>query len=110
MKSIKIGRFPQPGYAVAEAVNTLCTNLSFSGEKVRIIMVTSCHEAEGKSYLTMNIMRTMAKLGKTVVLVDADLRRSALAARYAFQFPDAQAWRICWQARQGRMTSRTARI
>ena len=34
----------------------------------------------------MNIMRTMAKLGKTVVLVDADLRRSMISTRYALQF------------------------
>ena len=34
----------------------------------------------------MNIMRTMAKLGKTVVLVDADLRRSMIGSKYGVQF------------------------
>ena len=33
------------------------------------IMVTSSHASEGKSFLSMNIMRTLAKLGKAVVLV-----------------------------------------
>ena len=86
MKSLTISRFPELSYASAEAVNTLCTNLSFSGEGIRRIMITSCHASEGKSFLTMNIMRTMAKLGRRVVLVDADLRRSVIARNYGVQF------------------------
>ena len=72
MNNLTIGRFPPLSYACGEAVNTLCTNLSFSGENLRKIMITSCHAAEGKSFLAMNIMRTMAKCGKRVALVDAD--------------------------------------
>lgn len=90
MNELNIGRFPPLGYAVAEAVNTLCTNLSFSGENVKKIMITSSHASEGKSYLTMNIMRTMAKLGRTVALVDADLRRSVIASRYGFQYSNPE--------------------
>lgn len=89
MNNLIIRQFPSPSYSVAEAINTLCTNLSFSGEDVKKIMITSCHAAEGKSFLSMNIMRTMAKFGKSVVLVDADLRRSVINARYSLQFPDA---------------------
>ena len=93
MNALSIGSFPPLGYACGEAMNTLCTNLSFSGENVRKVMVTSCHADEGKSYLSMNIMRTMAKLGKTVVLVDADLRRSVISSKYGLRFPDAEhAW------------------
>ena len=88
MKKLIIGQFPSIGYAVAEALNTLCTNLSFSGENVRKIMITSCHASEGKSFLSMNIMRTMARFGKSVVLVDADLRRSMIDAKYGLQYPD----------------------
>lgn len=86
MKSLSINQFPPLSYAGAEAVNMLCTNLSFSGENVKKILITSCHAAEGKSYLCMNTMRTMAKLGKSVVLVDADLRRSTIAQKYGIQF------------------------
>ena len=86
METITIRRFPALSYACAEAINTLCANLSFAGENVRRIMVTSCHAAEGKSFLFMNIMRTLARLGKTVVLVDADLRRSMISAKYSLQF------------------------
>lgn len=49
-------------------------------------MITSCHAAEGKSFLSMNIMRTMAKFGKRVALVDADLRRSMITAKYSLQY------------------------
>lgn len=90
MNNLAIGRFPSQSYSVSEAVNTLCTNLSFSGENVKKIMITSCHAAEGKSYLSMNIMRTMAKFGKNVVLVDADLRRSVITKEYALQFANAE--------------------
>ena len=86
MNNLVIERFPAPGYAVAEALNTLCTNLSFAGENVKKIMITSCHASEGKSFLSMNIMRTMAKFGKRVVLVDADLRRSTITSRYGLAF------------------------
>ena len=89
MNSLKIGRFPRLGYAGSEAINTLCTNLTFSGENVKKIMLTSCHASEGKSYLSMNTMRTMARLGKSVVLVDADLRRSMIDSRFDLQYENA---------------------
>ena len=90
MNELNIGRFPPQEYPGAEAINTLCTNLSFSGANIKKIMVTSCHASEGKSYLTMNIMRTMAKLGKTVALVDADLRCSVITSRYGIQFSNPE--------------------
>lgn len=86
MNTLSITRFSSLKYAAAEAVNMLCTNLSFSGENVKKIMLTSCHASEGKTFLSINIMRTMAKLGKSVVHVDTDLRRSMLIQRYGVQF------------------------
>ena len=86
MKNVAITLFPPLDYAAAEAINTLCTNLSFAGAAVKKIMITSCHASEGKSYLAMNIMRTMASLGKVVTLVDADLRRSQIGVEYGLQY------------------------
>ena len=57
MKQLKITKFPALDYAGNEAFNTLSTNLSFAGASVKKIMITSCHAAEGKSYLSMNLMR-----------------------------------------------------
>ena len=75
MKQLKITKFPALNYAGNEAFNTLSTNLSFAGASVKKIMITSCHASEGKSYLSMNLMRTLAQRGIKVALVDADLRR-----------------------------------
>ena len=86
MNELKITDFPRLDYAATEAINTLCTNLSFVGADTKCIMVTSCQASEGKSFLSMNIMRSLAGLGKRVVLVDADLRRSYISAQYGLWF------------------------
>lgn len=86
MKQLKIGRFPALDYACSEALNTLCTNLSYCGREVRSILFTSRYEQEGKSGISMNVMRTLAGYGKRVLLVDADLRCSTLARRYRFTY------------------------
>ena len=82
MNKIEFTRFAELDYTADEALNTLCTNLTFAGEGIRRIMMTSCHASEGKSFITMNMMRTFARLGKRVVLVDADLRRSMILPQY----------------------------
>ena len=86
MKQLKIGRFPALDYACSEALNTLCTNLSYCGREVRSILFPSRYEQEGKSGIAMNVMRTLAGYGKRVLLVDADLRCSTLARRYRFTY------------------------
>lgn len=53
-------------------------------------MITSCHASEGKSYLSMNLMRTLAQRGMKVALVDADLRRSMINAQYGLQFENGR--------------------
>ncbi len=82
MKAVALKNLPEMSYAGNEAINTLCTNLTFSGEHIRKIMLTSCHASEGKSFLSLNIVRTLAKLDKKVVLVDCDLRKSVIARKH----------------------------
>ena len=88
MNSVKIEKFPELGYACDEAFNTLCTNITFSGENIKKIMITSTFADEGKSFIAMNIMRTLAKFGKRVTLVDADMRRSVITSEYELQYSD----------------------
>ena len=86
MNHLNISGFPALDYACSEAMNTLCTNLSYCGTNVRVVLFTSRYEQEGKSGIAMNVMRTLASYGKRVLLVDADLRCSALARRYRFDY------------------------
>ncbi len=90
MKKLTFTRFRALDYACTEALNTLCTNLTFSGSNVKKIMITSCQSSEGKSFLTMNMMRTFSNLGKRVVVVDCDLRRSMVASRYGIRMPEGE--------------------
>ena len=83
---VSFGNFPKLDYSAREAVNTLCTNLTFTGDKYRSIMVTSVTAEEGKSFLSIQMMRTLAELGKYVVLLDADLRRSAIDTDYQARY------------------------
>lgn len=82
MNKLEFVRFRGLDYACKEAINTLCTNLTFAGDDNRVIMLTSSQAHEGKSFLSMNIMRTLSQLGKRVILVDLDLRRSQIGVKY----------------------------
>ena len=72
-------------YAGNEALNTICSNLSFSGKNIRKIVVTSCEPNDGKSFVSIQVAYNMAKRGKRVLLIDADLRLSVLNAHYDIQ-------------------------
>jgi len=69
-------------YATNEAINTLASNLIFSGAQFRTIMLTSCDANEGKSFITFRLAQRLAALGYSVALVDADLRKSVFVTRY----------------------------
>ena len=68
-------------FFVQEAYKTLRTNLQFCGQDVKVIVFTSVHENEGKSTIALHTAKSMADLGKKVLLLDADLRKSVLAGR-----------------------------
>lgn len=61
----------------AEAVRQLRTNLRFvdAASPVRVLVVTSSIEAEGKSSTATNLAQSFAETGRSVLLVDADLRQ-----------------------------------
>ena len=91
MKQLTVTNFPELDYACNEAMNTLCTNLSYCGPNLHAVLFTSRYEQEGKSGVAMNVMRTLASYGKRVILVDADLRCSTLARRYRFDYAQQEA-------------------
>ena len=85
MKKAVFNSLEELEYSGVEALNTICSNLIFSGRDLKKIVLTSCVAGEGKTFLTMNIVQNLAQRGKRVVLVDADLRRSMLIKRYGLE-------------------------
>lgn len=68
-------------YAVAEELNTLRTNIQFSGTDKKVIMFTSCTSGDGKSTLSLELARSLTGLGCKVLLLDTDLRKSRMRNR-----------------------------
>ena len=65
-----------------EAYKTLRTNLQFCGQDIQVVAITSCHENEGKTTVALNLAQSLADLGKKVLVIDADMRKSVLAGRH----------------------------
>lgn len=70
-----------PHGPLAESYRHLRTNLQFTtaSSGAKSVLVTSTLESEGKSTTAVNLALALADAGARVVLVDADLRRPALA-------------------------------
>ena len=62
-----------------EALKTLRTNIQFSGSNVKVIMFTSAVPGEGKSQITFSEAMSLAALGRRVLLIDADIRKTRAA-------------------------------
>ena len=69
---------------VEEYYNKIRTNIQFSGPNIKVIVITSVQENEGKSLVSLNLAISFAKLEKRVLLLDADIRNSVMAARIKF--------------------------
>ena len=72
-------------YRLTEGLNQLKTNLAFCGKDIKVITITSSVQNEGKSSVAFDLSKTMAEGGKKILMVDADLRKSVLAAKYHIQ-------------------------
>src|SRR5699024_6996538 len=67
-----------------EALRKVRTNLRFVDvdHQPRSVVITSAKQGEGKSTVAANLATVLADAGESVVLVDADLRRSAVARAF----------------------------
>ena len=69
-------------FAAKEAFKRLRTNLvmSFPEDDLscKMIGITSAQPSDGKSTVSINLAYSLAELGKKVLLIDADLRRSSI--------------------------------
>lgn len=70
--------FVEPKHAISEQFRTLRTNIEFAGaalDKLQVLMFTSAEMSDGKITVSSNVAVAWAQAGKSVLYVDADLRR-----------------------------------
>ena len=65
-------------FAMAEEIINLRTGISFSGENIKTVVFTSCTANEGKSTISLEVVRSFADMGKKALFIDCDLRKSIL--------------------------------
>ena len=72
--------FENPLSPVTEAFRSLRTNLEFAGvdKPLKTLLITSASPSEGKSTVSVNLAAAIAQGERSVVLVDADLRRPSV--------------------------------
>lgn len=82
---VALSRNMKDDYNYNEAIKTLRTNLQFCGSNIRTIMFTSAMPDEGKSDVVFAAAQSLAQIGKKVLLIDADIRKSVLVSRYQLE-------------------------
>lgn len=70
-------------YFYEESIKILRTNIQFTGMDVKTILFTSCFPNEGKSDIVFQLAREIGNIGKKVLILDADIRKSSFQTRYS---------------------------
>lgn len=87
METVSINKITKKNFQVEESFKALRSNIIFSGSDIKVVGLTSCLPNEGKSSVSLNLAVTMAELGKRVIFIDGDLRKSVLLGRYRINKP-----------------------
>ena len=69
MNKVELGKLETLEYSINEAYKTLRTNISFCGDDVKVILLTSCTPNEGKSTISMRLGQALAEDEKKVIIV-----------------------------------------
>ncbi len=81
MNTMKINFPGSDDFMTQEAYKVLRSNLQFCGEDIKVIQFTAYGENEGKTTVSLQVAKSFADLGKKVILIDADMRKSVMAGR-----------------------------
>lgn len=65
-----------------EYYNSIRTNIQFSGNDLKIIVLTSVQPGEGKSTTSVNLAISFARAGFKTLLIDADTRNSVMSGTF----------------------------
>ncbi|MBK8075724.1 MAG: polysaccharide biosynthesis tyrosine autokinase [Kineosporiaceae bacterium] len=77
----------RPRSSFAEAVRTIRTNVQRTGvpDTLHTMVVTSALPREGRTTLAVNLALSLARTGRSAIVVDADLRRPGVARLLAIE-------------------------
>lgn len=81
MTAVKLKDMPL-SVECSEAYKSLRTNVQFCGEDKKVLVLTSCTPDEGKSTVTLQLAISLAEANRKVLIVDADLRKSAMMGNF----------------------------
>lgn len=81
METIELRNIKKNSYTKTESLRALKTNIQFCGDDVKTILFTSSVPDEGKSTVTFDLARSLTESGKSVLLIDTDMRKSVLVGR-----------------------------
>lgn len=72
--------YRDPKSPTSEMFRNLRTNIQFmaSSKQIKTILITSTLPAEGKSWVTANLAVTFAQAGRSVIIVDSDMRKGRI--------------------------------
>ena len=85
MKKLNLTDRRKPDYFYSESIKTLRTNIQLSGQSIKTILITSCYPNEGKSDIALSLAQELGSIGKKVLLLDADIRKTAYVGRLVVQ-------------------------
>ena len=85
MKKLNLTDKRKPDYFYSEAIKTLRTNIQLSGQSIKTILVTSCFPNEGKSDVVLSLAQELGSIGKKVLLIDGDIRKSDFVIRLGIE-------------------------